>query len=75
MDTGSSDLWVLPGSSQIQLAGSANVFVEESYGKGIAYGMIEYAELQLGGFTVAKQGELFTHLIGIYLNSHELLRV
>lgn len=56
MDTGSSDLWVLPGSTQIPLTETTNITIEESYGSGTASGMIQFAHMEFAGFTVPEQG-------------------
>ena len=56
MDTGSSDLWVHPGSASIQLTNTTELKIEETYGKGVASGTIQFAEMQFSGFTVPYQG-------------------
>lgn len=56
MDTGSSDLWVIPGNSQITLTNTTNITTTEQYGSGIASGAIQFAQLEFGGFTIPYQG-------------------
>ena len=57
MDTGSSDLWVLPGSAKVELTNTTKIQIQETYGSGAASGSIQFAELEFGGFKVPHQGE------------------
>ncbi len=59
IDTGSSDLWVLPKNPQsIQLTQTTDFSLVESYGIGQANGTIEFAQLEFAGFTVPSQGNV-----------------
>lgn len=57
-DTGSTDLWVAvpPGSSPIKVTNTTDIQATETYGKGVASGPIQFAAVQLGGYTVPSQG-------------------
>lgn len=57
MDTGSSDLWVVanPGQ-QIQLTATSTLPLTDSYGQGQVSGNIDFADVEVGGFTVPGQG-------------------
>ena len=59
IDTGSTDLWVLPANPQsVQLTQTTNIPLVESYGIGQANGTIEFAEVEFSGFTIPSQGNV-----------------
>ncbi|KAF7793489.1 hypothetical protein EIP86_004601 [Pleurotus ostreatoroseus] len=69
MDTGSTDLWVLPNPGQhIALVNTTDIVISEGYGSGTATGHIQFAELEFAGFTVPSQGQMFTSQNAQYEN-------
>ena len=59
LDTGSSDLWVISNTS-LKLTNDSGLSTSISYGVGFVAGPIQFAELQLGPYTVPSQGESIT---------------
>ena len=59
IDTGSSDLWVIPAPNRpLKIVNETRVFVEVTYGdKSGLSGFVNFAELVLGDYTVPSQGE------------------
>ncbi|PIL33898.1 hypothetical protein GSI_03604 [Ganoderma sinense ZZ0214-1] len=55
LDTGSSDLWVDGRGRNITFTNTTNVPVNETYGKGSAFGKLSFAGVQLGDFYVPSQ--------------------
>ena len=62
LDTGSSDLWVLSPNEPVQTLNDSHLLGNISYGTGSVSGPIQFAELQLGEYSVPSQGEHVTRL-------------
>ncbi|KIP07540.1 hypothetical protein PHLGIDRAFT_35388 [Phlebiopsis gigantea 11061_1 CR5-6] len=54
LDSGSSDLWVMSNTS-LKLTNDSGIATGISYGEGFVAGPIQFAELQLGPYTVPSQ--------------------
>lgn len=58
LDTGSSDLWVIPTNSHLPTATATSIFQNLTYGIGWAYGKIAYASAEFAGISVTQQAFL-----------------
>ncbi|PIL34121.1 hypothetical protein GSI_03832 [Ganoderma sinense ZZ0214-1] len=58
LDTGSSDLWLYTGGRPVQLTNTTDLVTAEGYGKGEVQGTIEFAQLQIGDYTIESQAFL-----------------
>ena len=56
LDTGSTDLWVDGRGRNIKATNTTGIPGNESYGRGGASGVISFAELKVGEYTVSSQG-------------------
>lgn len=56
LDTGSSDLWVSPETSDIEFTNSTDLQADEAYGIGHISGSVQFANVQLGNHIVPNQG-------------------
>ena len=57
LDTGSTDFWVFPNGTSLQTTNTTNLNNSLTYGTGTVSGVLEFAEVQLGSYTVPSQGE------------------
>lgn len=57
LDSGSSDLWILPGSASLKLTNDSGLYTDIFYGEGAVGGNIQFAELKLGEYTIPSQGQ------------------
>lgn len=58
IDTGSSDLWVLKPGTNATTTNTTDVDVDVNYGDGSGFsGVVAFANLSIGQFTVPSQGE------------------
>jgi hypothetical protein len=55
IDTGSSDLWVVP-PADFEFDTQGSIPVEIGYGGGVVSGTIGFAQMQLEGYGVSSQG-------------------
>lgn len=58
LDTGSFDLLVDTGGLPPHLTNTTDIQASEEFGSGSALGNVDFAELQLGDFTIHSQGTL-----------------
>ena len=56
VDTGSTDLWVIPYDRKIELTNTTDIFTSMTYGSGTANGTIQFAEVKVDSFTLPSQG-------------------
>lgn len=64
LDTGSSDLWIFPNSTSINLTNHTTLSADDTYGDGTSIsGVIDFAEVKFGSYTVPSQGASDTILI------------
>lgn len=59
LDTGSSDLWVYPNATPVQLTNSTNLNATLTYAQGEMSGTILFATVEFGGYTIPSQGGFF----------------
>ena len=57
MDTGSSDLWIIPTNETMHILNDTHIPTNVSYGTGSVSGTIEFAELRFGEYVVPSQGK------------------
>lgn len=70
LDSGSSDLWVMPDPDKpLKISNSTGLYLPLTYGKGVANGTLEFAELKLGNYTIPSQGVYDRNVLqGVPLN-------
>lgn len=56
LDTGSSDLWIMPNSTSLTLTNATSMQLNISYLEGNVSGVIDYAMLEIGSYEIPWQG-------------------
>lgn len=66
MDTSTTDLWIYAPDVSLNIANDSGLLQDAVYhGNGFASGPIQFAEVQIGGFTIPSQGELIEQYAGV----------
>lgn len=66
LDTGSVDFWVYIPDTPLKLTNKTTIRITERYGIGSASGILSFAELQLGQYTVPNQGKRLTFTASLW---------